>query len=270
MAGASWAIESSSIRKQYEDWAKVERENHQAAFPDYKFQPQTQEAKTKKRKEKFDDESLGESDPDDLTYMGRGLTPASARSTRTKKVRREFRDSSYTPSVGSDGDWGSPEPYPGGFNASYYQSANPGKAMPSGLTRLGPNGGYYHATSHPNARFARIGHVEDVMYQPNEMPVGSYSSSLPPGFAEATHEELLDENSLDNGHLTFSAPTLDPELLSFNNHGMPEHVETPVNFQAEDYLDQEYNGFGLDSAHVDGICQWELFGDGLKEGLGPQ
>ncbi|KAM0796277.1 high mobility group box domain-containing protein, partial [Usnea florida] len=40
LAGESWAMEPPEIRKQYDAWAKVERENHAKAFPDYKFQPQ--------------------------------------------------------------------------------------------------------------------------------------------------------------------------------------------------------------------------------------
>ena len=259
MAGASWAIEATAVRKQYEDWAKVERENHQAAFPDYKFQPQTQEAKARKRKEKFDDDSFEESDLDDPTYNGRGATPGSARTNRVKKMRRGLRESSYTPSVDSDENWGSPEPYPGAlYNASYYHSANPGKPLPSALTRLGPNAGYYQATSHPNGNFSVIGHVEDVIYQPSDGPPRVYDSPVPAGLPGISHEDLVGDSSLDNGHLTFTTPTLDPELLGFTR-SMPESFEDTGSFQAEEFLGSEHNDFGIGDGQLDGIAKWEHF-----------
>ncbi|KAF2970228.1 hypothetical protein GQX73_g3409 [Xylaria multiplex] len=39
VCGASWNIESLELRNQYDEWAKVERNNHKLAFPDYKFAP---------------------------------------------------------------------------------------------------------------------------------------------------------------------------------------------------------------------------------------
>ncbi|KAH9908688.1 hypothetical protein F4778DRAFT_358995 [Xylariomycetidae sp. FL2044] len=39
LCGISWAMESQEERNKYDEWAKIERENHKAAFPDYKFAP---------------------------------------------------------------------------------------------------------------------------------------------------------------------------------------------------------------------------------------
>lgn len=39
VAGSSWKIELSHVRRKYEMLAKVERDNHSVAFPDYKFRP---------------------------------------------------------------------------------------------------------------------------------------------------------------------------------------------------------------------------------------
>lgn len=263
MAGASWAIEAPEVRKQYEDWARTERENHQAAFPDYKFQPQTQEAKARKRKGKMDDESLEDSDLDDPTYHGgRGATPGSARSIRSKKQRRNFRESSYTPSLGSDGEWGTPEPYPGTMqNQSYYNRANPGKPLPTALSGIGANGAYYHATSHPNMRFSNLGLVEDIMYQQQEVPASLYETAPPVGLPGASHEDLMGEIQ-DNGQLMFSPSSLDPDLLAYDHSGSGQadsHALLTGGFQANEYLAEDQVDFGQDTGH--GGDDWNHFDD---------
>ena len=263
MAGASWAIETPEVRKQYEDWAKLERENHQAAFPDYKFQPQTQEAKARKRKEKMEDDSLEDSELEDATYRGsRGATPASSRSSRVKRMRRDYREPSYTPSLGSDGEWGSPDPYPAAFqSASYYQRANPGKPMPTTINGIGPSGGYFQATSHPNPRFSSIGHVEDIMYQQHEAPLSMYGTPPPAGLPGMSHEELMGETNLDNGQLMFTHTSLDPDLLAYDQSGPGPMIGhsglTSEGFQASEYLANETINFGAEAVRADE--KWDHF-----------
>ncbi|KAL9098461.1 MAG: hypothetical protein Q9163_005883 [Psora crenata] len=258
MAGASWAIESPEVRKQYEDWARIERENHQAAFPDYKFQPQTQEAKARKRKGKGDEASEEASDPDDATYYGgRGPTPGSARSTRAKKPRKSYRESSYTPSLASEEGWRSPEPYPDLMrNPSYYHRSNPGKPLPTALGRLGPSGGYYQATSHPNVNFGSIGHVEDVRYQQSDPRAAYYDTPPPAGLPGASHGDLMGDTSLDNGELMFSLETLDPDLLAFDQNILAQPDVLAGGFHANDYLE---NDFGGEIGHADGGDKWDPF-----------
>ncbi|KAL9126479.1 MAG: hypothetical protein Q9217_004478 [Psora testacea] len=258
MAGASWAIESPEIRKQYEDWAKIERQNHQAAFPDYKFQPQTQEAKARKRKVKLDDDSEEVSELDDPTYYGgRGVTPVSGRSTRVKKPRRNYRESSYTPSLASEEGWGTPEPYPGAMhNPSYYHSSNPGKPLPAALNRLGPAGGYYQATSHPNARYGNIGHIEDVRYQQSEVQTAYYGTPPPVGLPGASHQELMGQTSLDNGELMFNHSTLDPDLVSYDQNIPVEADISATGFQANDYLAEDFGG---EIGRMDEVEKWDHF-----------
>ena len=259
MAGASWAIESETVRKQFEEWAKWERENHQAAFPNYRFQPQTQEAKARKRKERFDDDSLEDSDLDDPIYMGRGTTPGSARSLRAKKLRRTAREPSYTPSFGSEGDWGSPDPYAGAmYNASYYPSANPGKPLPAAHPGVGQSTGYLHMTSHPNARFANIGHVEDVHYYPSEAPGNPYGSQVPTGLPGASHDDLIGETNLDNGHLTFTGTSVDPDLVAFDHDLAAGSNE---GFRADDFLGAEQANFIHQEGNTDDFGSWDHFGD---------
>ncbi|KAI1419279.1 hypothetical protein F5Y12DRAFT_794273 [Xylaria sp. FL1777] len=46
VCGISWNMEPQDLRDQYDEWAKIERNNHKLAFPDYKFAP----AKSKVKK----------------------------------------------------------------------------------------------------------------------------------------------------------------------------------------------------------------------------
>ncbi|KAJ5899094.1 hypothetical protein N7495_003838 [Penicillium taxi] len=46
--GQSWALEPKCIRDKYEELARVERDNHAASHPDYKFKPQKGPATTKR------------------------------------------------------------------------------------------------------------------------------------------------------------------------------------------------------------------------------
>ncbi|KAJ2989270.1 hypothetical protein NUW58_g3557 [Xylaria curta] len=39
VCGLSWNMEPQDLRDQYDEWAKIERNNHKLAFPDYKFAP---------------------------------------------------------------------------------------------------------------------------------------------------------------------------------------------------------------------------------------
>lgn len=269
MAGASWAIEPPHIRKQYENWAKMERENHQVAFPDYKFQPQTQEAKAKKRKERFDADFAEDSDIDDPTYVGgRGATPGSIRSARTKRTRRNVLESDYTPSLGSDGDWGSPEPQlPVMHTASLYETPNAGKPLPTAFTRLGPYGGYYQTIGYPGARFSNMGRVEDVSYHPTGTSMGIYGPAVITGLPGASHEELMEEGALDNGHLTFTTAAMDPDLLAFDQDApwvSDDQFLKSDPYQAGDYLGDAQVEFGPEDGQVGNSADWGHFEDGNR------
>ncbi|KAF2763737.1 hypothetical protein EJ03DRAFT_283525, partial [Teratosphaeria nubilosa] len=48
VAGESWPLEPQEVRDQYNDWAKLERANHAAAHPGYKFSPSKSTNKRRK------------------------------------------------------------------------------------------------------------------------------------------------------------------------------------------------------------------------------
>jgi len=197
-------MEPADIRKQYDAWAKLERENHAKAFPEYKFQPQTNKAASRKRKGR-DDDSEEESDLSDYDYGSKGA----GRAIRSKKSRSTYRDSSNTPSTLDDYDPYAPNPNM--FHPSSYQVSNPGKPLPAALNQLG-GAQYYQTTSHPNHRMARYGHVEDVIIRPTDVPAGYHHNPAPPviGIPGAYHHEL---QGGDDGQSMLSQ--LDPMLASY-------------------------------------------------------
>ncbi|KAH9843404.1 HMG (high mobility group) box [Teratosphaeria destructans] len=126
VAGESWPLEPQEVRDQYNDWAKLERANHAAAHPEYKFSPS--KSANKRRKGEFSDEedeiSL-DGDPDG-DYRG-----PHGRSVRQR--RGPLQDSvPLNNTYGFDS-----HPYFGqqatGFEQSQYQYANPGRPLPSNI-----------------------------------------------------------------------------------------------------------------------------------------
>ena len=243
IAGASWAIETPEIKNQFEEWAKMERENHQKAFPDYKFQPQTQAAKERKRKRTSDEHSEEISDPEDSTYYnGRGGAGEMRRSTRAKNGRVTYREYSDSPTLTSQDEANTPEPYMLSQNTSYFGNANPGKPLPHAVDRFGQPGAYY-VTSTPGATYGTYGYPageENLQYYPDDIEV--YGNVSPPmGLPGASHDDLMGELPIDGGHIMLaSSSLLDPELEEHDQGAMvsmaaPESARS-IGFRANDYL----------------------------------
>lgn len=201
-------MEPPEIRKQYDEWAKLERENHANAFPNYKFQPQTNKASARKRKER-DDDSDEESDLEsDYAYNPRG----SGRALKSKKSKTTYRESSYTPSGTSLDDYDASNLYP----HSSHQMVNPGRPLPQHLNQLGGNQ-YYHSTSYPSERFAGHGFVEDVLMQPTDPPSGYHQQGAPViGIPGAYHHELQNDNGELSMGMMSASNQIDPILATFD------------------------------------------------------
>lgn len=236
LAGESWAMEPPKIRKQFDAWAKVERENHAKAFPDYKFQPQTAKATNRKRKGRGGDSEEELSDNDsDYAYVPNGA----GRSLKPKKSKRPYRDTSYTPS-GTSVDEYDPNGFDAAdlFHASSYQRNNPGKPLPAPLNQQALHNQYYQTTSRPNQRMAHLGHVEDVFVHPIDGPPG-YHQPAPPviGIPGGYHHELEGKES---GHQMLSSNSqLDPMLASYDQ-SHPRYSGTSGN----EHVNQMMSGFG--------------------------
>ena len=231
LAGESWAMEPPEIRKQFDAWAKIERDNHAKAFPDYKFQPQTAKAANRKRKGRGDSEDELSENDSDYSYA-----PNGAGRSLSRKAKRPYRETSYTPSGTSHDEYD-----PNLFDASdlfhhpsSYQTHNPGKPLPPALNQQALHNQYYQTTSHPNQRMAHLGHVEDVFVHAMEGPPG-YHQPAPPvlGIPGAYHHDLQGEES--GQQILSNNSQLDPMLASYDqNH--PRYSNTSGNEHANQMI----------------------------------
>lgn len=125
VSGESWPMEPNEIRNQFDEWAKLERQHHQEAHPNYKFSPS--KSTGKRRKGEFSED---EDEPSDLD----GDPDGEYRNGRNVRQRRQERvDATYLPStIGFDS-----HPYYGqqvsGYEQSQYQYAIPGRPLPSNV-----------------------------------------------------------------------------------------------------------------------------------------
>ncbi len=207
LAGESWGMEPPEVKAQFDSWAKRERDQHAAAFPEYKFQPQQNKGPGRKRKGRDDDSEEEDSDLDsDYAYNPR----TSARPLKSKKGRSAYRESSNTPSGTSLDEYDAfrMDP-PTMYQTPPYRMVNPGKPLP--LNQLGSSQ-YHQTTSHPNQNFAGVGYAEDVLFRPEEVPAGYHQPGAPViGIPGAYHHELQGDDGGQSG-LNY----VDPMLASYD------------------------------------------------------
>lgn len=123
VSGESWPMEPPEVREQFNEWAKIERANHAAAHPDYKFSPSKTASKRRKDEDSDDDEPDGLDDPDGEYRGGR-----SVRQRRQTPQEPAFLPSSHGFET---------TPYYGQQNPAYeqaqYQYVTPGRPLPSNV-----------------------------------------------------------------------------------------------------------------------------------------
>ncbi|KAK4508348.1 hypothetical protein PRZ48_002086 [Zasmidium cellare] len=114
VSGESWPMEPDEIRNQFDEWAKIERQHHQEAHPNYKFSPS--KSTNKRRK----DEMSEDGEPSDLDNDPDGEYRGGSRNVRQRRHDRGV-EAAYLPStVGFDS-----HPYYGHQVPSYdYAYAN--------------------------------------------------------------------------------------------------------------------------------------------------
>ncbi|RKF61324.1 putative hmg box protein [Erysiphe neolycopersici] len=77
VCGQSWEIENVPIKAQFHDWAQIERDNHQKAFPEYKFSPSKPDpSKVSKRRSSA---NLNSDESDSENRPWRNTSPKRAR-----------------------------------------------------------------------------------------------------------------------------------------------------------------------------------------------
>lgn len=201
IAGQGWKYEPPEIRKKYEDLAKLERDNHAATHPDYKFSP-NKNASVNNRRDTgspsampvhlADEGSFSDVDSDygsTISGMGRGFVHSRTQS---------FEDSFYSSSRDSSPFGGPDSMMPPGYVHPSWQNTS----HPHGLPVVQPS-------SLQDSSYA-----QDVRYRstsPNHQDIG-YGSSLA-GLPGAAHHELLQPQLTHASH-GLPMHDMDPRLLS--------------------------------------------------------
>ena len=207
VSGASWPLEPKEIREMYEKYASIERDNHHAAHPDYKFAP-NKNGSAKKRRD-FDDSDDEGSEWGGARYGG-------------KRVKREqSRSQSSTPF----------EPrrvirHPlDHYNPSSYQVNNPYSRVPM---MPGPDVYYQQQVTQYDRN------VEDVTFRPIDNPFPNQEMTGPLiGLPHGNEQDILRSQS-------GVAPPMDPQLLQYDPNA--QYVQyAPID---PGYVTQATYGYG--------------------------
>lgn len=244
VAGESWPLEPPEIRDLFNEYAKIERINHQNAHPTYKFSPSKAQLPPRKRRAEWSDEDES-SEGDDGEWA-----PGSGRS-RNRQARRIERSLSYPPNM-MHGEFFDRSFGPNGLgvNKSSWEMTNEGRPMPMPMHHdMYPHyyqTGAYHGMPMPHSypedpRMHRGGTPGSISFPSNHALLG-----LPGG------------NSIDLMQLHSQATTpfndgqLDPMLMAYE--GMSHGELDPLALQHNDYrnghsllLDEELNPQNIDN-----------------------
>jgi len=175
VAGESWPMEPQEVRDQFNEWAKIERANHAAAHPDYKFSPSKT---TKRRRGDFsDDEDDGislDGDPD-------GEYRAGGRAGRRKQQPLIQDDPAYLPS--NVGFTSHPYYEQQGYEIPQYGYAHAGRVLPSNVSYDGvaynPQTGTYHQIAPPqHPAYAHGGYAHQDMRVATPVSNQQYAQNL--------------------------------------------------------------------------------------------
>ncbi|CAZ82140.1 unnamed protein product [Tuber melanosporum] len=221
VSGESWPLEPLAIRDKYNELAKIERINHQAAHPGYKFCPsKTQNGKKKKEVRGPEESEASELEgfpDDDGDYVGslggaRGAKKTARGNKKSPKGSSQNRGVSINGFIGLCYDHTE-----GGAQRSSFIHNNPGKTPPMCManTDMHLSGQYYQTTVRaspatiPSSMHPSV--IEDVTIRKTQAPMGTMNTNY-------CQHALYQADQIDN----FLASTLenqdnskvDPALLA--------------------------------------------------------
>ncbi|KAK6353739.1 hypothetical protein TWF730_008167 [Orbilia blumenaviensis] len=167
VSGASWPLEPAWIREKYNELARIERINHQAAHPGYKFSPSKNQPPPPRRRKASPDEG-DEVDPylsEIEEYQDLELEPIQIPqvTTRKRKQRPQPTDAKKTYHI-PDGMAMADQPaiiqreepidmnslrLQTGAQKSAYETVNPGRPAPVSMANNDIDGTYYQMSVRP-------------------------------------------------------------------------------------------------------------------------
>jgi hypothetical protein len=170
VCGDSWPLEPDSVRKQFNEWSKIERNNHQNAHPGYKFSPSKGTPSKSSKRKVLEESDSEESDLDDFDWE-RGSSKRHKKHPRSspRPVESRSQAASRSPYGYPQSRQISEEPSFGTYNKSSYQASNPGRPIPAPYNQSNlHHGQYYQQTVHNN--MTHPGLVEDVIIKRTAVP----------------------------------------------------------------------------------------------------
>ena len=209
VTGKSWPMEPKEIHDLYDHYARVEKENHMKAHPDYKFTPNKNTTLKKRRWADSDNES----DVDDPDWRSsRGGTPKRPRSNRDSRQSTPY-------------DARQPAHPMANFHPSSWHASNVGKAIPQMVPASDLHRQYYQSQVSQY-----VPNLEDVNMRKTIMPghnsrVGTPLVGMPGG----DHQELLQSHS----HMSTPVPgevSVDPALFYGGGH-YPQYAPVDQDYQ---------------------------------------
>jgi len=197
VSGESWPMEPQEVRDQFNEWAKIERDNHQKAHPEYKFSPAKTTSKRRKGDDSDDDAELSDVDernPDGEYRGGRSLR-------QKREAAQEAVPLNDTYGFTSNPYYGRQAP---AYEQSQYQYANPGRPLPSNVAYdhnglpYNPQTGTYvqqQTYQHPSYTYVqdvvgmRVPTPNSLNGAPQQQSIGGYG--LPSAGQQMSPEELF-------------------------------------------------------------------------------
>lgn len=274
VCGDSWPLEPENVRAQFNEWARIERQNHQNAHPGYKFSPaKAGAAKAAKRKASVSDEESGLEDFDWEESRGtragkvkrQKLTPKPSQTPPPKFQTQPYygfdidsRDSSMEPGMG------------GNYASSTYHASNPGRNVPEPYRSTIPDGQYWQQeivrnsqnpnihdvilrrTMGPHPNVAQHPVYQQEYYQPNTAVSGGIVQNPYNGYQDGpetkidpslmAHDQAYDNTYAVNGNEVF----LDENGLIFDQ----QYFQQPLGI-----TDEGQQHFQQQQGIVDGVQQ---------------
>ncbi|TGJ84109.1 hypothetical protein E0Z10_g4648 [Xylaria hypoxylon] len=252
VCGISWNMEPQDLRDQYDEWAKIERNNHKLAFPDYKFAP----AKSKVKKTGAGEGAGGRNDDSDDNasnldaydiheWAHPGSGPPSRNASRSTRFMDPEGDYMFPPGYPQPPVYTSPSPgiqaarLPAAYGGqssihhqqphpSSFQYSNPGKQRPADYgSALGQGQYYQQNTEYTQAAYPQqygvatygIHHqgipafVENVYVNKTNSPGSSFHNS-----------PVMDHHHPYNELMAASGPYGPPISHPMHHHHQPQHL----------------------------------------------
>ncbi|MCJ1357403.1 MAG: hypothetical protein MMC33_007399 [Icmadophila ericetorum] len=204
--GASWRLEPKNIKEIYQQYAEIDKANHQIAFPDYVFQPKKGKKAVVKRKGKPSESKSIEAD-DSPTF---GYHPNLDEGSRTGSHSIRGEEVYLDPLMPERMDWPNLDPV---VNRSAFEISNPGRQPAVQHGQFDTYSGQYYGQA-PYPAMYGSSYSEHNMYQSTHGPgnnrnIGPYGINNLPDTYQANQFYGV-STTPDHRHL-------DPSLFSTND-----------------------------------------------------